>query len=288
MKTTNNKRVWFVTGASSGFGKELVNEITTRGDIAVATFRKENQAQEFTNLDAGKLGVVVDVTQSDQIKVGVSTTIDHFGKIDILVNNAGYGSIGSIEEVSEVEVRRQMDINLIGPVNLIKAVLPFMRKEHSGHIINITSVGGVIGFTASGIYNASKFALFALEGIGHSLVKQVEHLGIKVTNVEPGPFRTNWAGASASYEDTKIEDYKASVGENLAWMKSIDGNQPGDPAKAAKAIFEMTHLDNPPLLFPLGEYAYQALEEHYQFALKNLKDMAYLGRPTDFPVEAVV
>ncbi|MBP2831057.1 SDR family NAD(P)-dependent oxidoreductase [Aquimarina sp. U1-2] len=285
METANNKRVWFVTGASSGFGKELVNEITTRGEIAVATFRKENQAQEFTNLDEGKLGVVVDVTQNNQIKTGIETAIAHFGKIDILVNNAGYGSIGSIEEVSEDEVRRQMDINLISPVNLIKAVLPFMRKERSGHIINITSVGGVIGFTASGIYNASKFAL---EGIGHSLVQQVKHLGIKVTNVEPGPFRTNWAGASASYEDTKIEDYKASVGENLAWMKSINGKQAGDPTKAAKAIYEMSHLDNPPLLFPLGEYAYQVLEEHYQFALQNLKDVAYLGRPTDFLVEAVL
>ncbi|WP_299532523.1 oxidoreductase [Ulvibacterium sp.] len=282
METKMNKKVWFVTGASTGFGKELVNVIANNGDIAIGTFRKKEQAESFTDIESLKFGVVLDVTDYKQVKSGIETAIQHFGRIDVLVNNAGYGSLGSLEEVSEGEVRRQFDINVFGPISMIKNVLPHMRKRREGHIINITSVGGVIGFTSSGIYNGSKFAL---EGIGHSLAKQVSHLGIKVTNVEPGPFRTNWAGNSATYKETEIQDYQESVGRDMEWVKSIDGRQAGDPAKGAKAIYELVDLKNPPLLLPLGEYAYEAISGHYNQSLKDLSTYEPIGRPTDYPVD---
>ncbi|MEL6560838.1 MAG: SDR family NAD(P)-dependent oxidoreductase [Bacteroidota bacterium] len=258
MKSINNKRVWLITGVSTGLGKELAKLVVNKNERVVATFRSKEQADHFTDLEQGKLGLVLDVTNNSQITTGIEK---------------------SIEESPTEEIHRQFDVNVFGAIEMIKAVLPQMRKQKSGHILNITSVGGIIGFTGSGIYNASKFAL---EGIGQSLQLQIEHLGIRVTNIEPGPFRTDWAGRSANYTESKIGDYTESVGKNLEWVQSIDGEQAGDPVKAAKAMYEVSLLETPPLKLPLGEYAYEAISSHYKASLNELMAYESIGRPTDY------
>ena len=277
-----NQKVWFITGASTGFGKAIAEVVLERGDIAVATFRKEEQANAFSSNDDGKLGVVLDVTDKAQIKNGVDKALEAFEKIDVLVNNAGYGSMGSLEEVDEQELRYQFDVNVFGAVNMIKAVLPYMRQQKSGNILNITSIGGLTAYPGVSVYNGSKFAL---EGIAEGLAKEIAHLGIKLTNIEPGPFRTDWAGRSANYVDTQIEDYKESGGESLKWIQSISGNQAGDPIRAAHAMFEVTRLENPPVHLPLGASAYNDALDKFETIVKEIHDFEHLGKPTDFPEE---
>jgi len=188
---------WFITGASTGFGEALATLLLAKGDRVVATFRQPAQVAAFTHRAPGQiLGVLADVTNAAQISAAVKQALAAFGHLDVVVNNAGYGSLGSIEEISEEETQRQFDVNVFGPLRLIRAVLPHLRARKSGHILNITSVGGLLGLAHAGIYNSSKFAL---EDLGESLALQLQPLGIHVTNVEPGPFRTNWAGPSATY-----------------------------------------------------------------------------------------
>ncbi len=277
-----DKKVWLITGASTGFGKELAKVVEEKGDLVVATFRKQAQVDNFTSLEKGKLGVLIDVTNTAQITSGVEKAINQFGKIDVLVNNAGYGSLGAIEEIPDAEVRKQFEVNVFGAINMVKAVLPTMRKQRSGHILNVTSIGGLIGFGASGIYNGSKFAL---EGIGHSLRIQLKPLGIHVTNIEPGPFRTDWAGRSATFVQSEIEDYKETVGSMLDGIKNLSGNQAGDPYLAAKAMYAITQVEHPPLLLPLGNAAFTNARKFYQEAIKSLDAFEYIGRPTDFVEE---
>ena len=206
-------KIWFITGVSSGFGAALADLALSKGDKVAATFRKPEQAEEFTR-KAGEnsRGLVCDVTDEAQVKTAVADALAAFGRLDVIVNNAGYGSLGSIEEVPAEEVRRQFEVNVFGPLHVLRAVLPHLRQQRGGHVLNITSIGGLKTFPGVGIYNASKFAL---EAIGESLAQQVKPLGIKVTNIEPSGFRTEWAGASATYAETRIEDYQPTVGENL-------------------------------------------------------------------------
>jgi NAD(P)-dependent dehydrogenase (short-subunit alcohol dehydrogenase family) len=204
-KMSTEKKVWFITGVSSGLGKQLAKEVLSQGQIVVGTFRKQAQVEAFNNENPGSsFGVLIDVASSQMIIDGVKTIFDKFGRIDVLVNNAGYGIMGSVEEISDEEVRRQFEVNVFGVLTTIRAVLPEMRKQRSGHIINITSIAGRIGSQGLGIYNGSKFAL---EGIGEALAAEIKPLNIKVTNIEPGPFRTEWAGSSAAYENRRLREY---------------------------------------------------------------------------------
>ena len=273
-------KIWFITGASTGLGEALATLLLDKGERVAATFRKSVQIKEFTQRKPGySLGVLVDVTDEEQIKGAVQEVIDTFGRLDVVVNNAGYGSLGSIEEVTEAETQRQFDVNVFGPLRVVRAALPHLRAQKSGNILNITSVGGIIGLAHAGIYNGSKFAL---EGLGESLAAQLKPLGIYVTNVEPGPFRTKWAGESATYTEAKIADYAATVGEGLKASLGRDGNQKGDPAKAADAMYQLVRLPNPPQHLLLGAFAYQLVRQKLQDTLKEIDDFAYLGEPTDF------
>ena len=185
------QKVWLITGCSTGFGRELAKIAAAKGDFVVGTLRKESQIEEFESLSPGKItAIILDVTNPEQIKEGVDKAVQMHGKIDVLVNNAGYGVLGSVEEVTEEAMQSQFNVNVFGAVRMIKAVLPYMRRQRKGHILNITSIAGLNGFPGVGIYNGSKFAL---EGIGEALAAETSHLGIKVTNIEPGPFRTDWA-----------------------------------------------------------------------------------------------
>ena len=274
------QKTWFITGASTGLGEALATLLLDKGDRVAATFRQPEQVAEFTKKKPGQsLGVLVDVTKADEINTGVQQTIDAFGRIDVVVNNAGYGSLGSIEEISEEETLRQFEVNVFGPLRVVRAVLPHLRAQKLGNILNITSVGGLIGLAHAGIYNGSKFAL---EGLGESLDAQLKPLGIHVTNVEPGPFRTQWAGPSATYTETKLADYQPTVGEGLKASLGRDGNQAGDPVKAAEAMYQLVRLPNPPQHLLLGAFAYKLVRQKLQGVLQEIDDFAYLGEPTDF------
>lgn len=277
---SSEKKVWFITGVSSGLGKQLAKEVLSQGQIVVGTFRKEAQVEAFNNENPGNsFGVLVDVSSTQMIIDGVKTIIDKFGKIDVVVNNAGYGIMGSIEEISDEEVRRQFEVNVLGVLTTIREVLPQMRKQRSGHIINITSIAGRIGSQGLGIYNASKFAL---EGIGEALAAELKPLNIKVTNVEPGPFRTEWAGSSAEYDNTKIEDYESTVGERIKGLQALSGNQPGDPAKAADAIYKLAQLEEAPVHLPLGKIAYEVFGKVNNGLIEELAKFEHLGKECDF------
>ena len=273
-------KTWFITGASTGLGEALAAMLLEKGDRVVATFRQPAQVAAFTQSAPGqRLGVLADVTHAAQIVAAVQQALVAFGHLDVVVNNAGYGSLGSIEEISEEETQRQFDVNVFGPLRLIRAVLPHLRARRAGHLLNITSMGGLLGLAHSGIYNGSKFAL---EGLGESLALQLAPLGIHVTNVEPGPFRTQWAGASATYLEPQLADYVPTVGEGLKASRGRDGHQVGDPAKAAEALYQLVRLPHPPVHLLLGGSAYRMARQKFQAMLKEIEDFAYLGEPTDF------
>jgi len=274
-------KTWFITGASSGFGEALADYVLDQGDRVAATFRQAEQAAAFTAKATGRtFGVVADVTNEPQVKTAVADAIAHFGQLDVVVNNAGYGSMGSIEEVPAEEVHRQFDVNVFGALHVLRAVLPHLRARRSGHVLNITSIGGLKTFPGVGIYNASKFAL---EGIGESLSQQVGPLGIRVTNIEPSGFRTKWAGESATIADTKIADYESTVGENLRSIQGYSGRQPGDPVRAAKAMYDVVQLENPPLHLPLGKAAVKGAKDKFAALTKELEQYAGVGDAADFP-----
>lgn len=251
-------KIWFITGASSGFGAELVKAIIESGDKVAATFRKTEQANAFSQQHKGNgLGIVLDVTQTEKIPAALQQAIDQFGRIDVLVNNAGYGTIGAIEEFSLEEIRQQMETNFFGAVAVTKAILPIMREQGSGHIVQISSQAGFRAVAGFGIYNASKFAL---EGFSEALAQEVAPFGIKLTIVEPGPFRTQFLAGSMKNAKNKIEAYQNTVVGNMyKYQQEMNGKQEGDPVKAAKAIVAYVHSNKKNLRLPLGKVTIQGM-----------------------------
>lgn len=243
-------KVWFITGCSTGFGRELAKEVLQAGYKAVVTARNTNDIQDIVSAyPTTAIAVKLDVTKESDIQLAVETALQKFNQIDVLVNNAGIGYFGAIEESDPAEVRRMFDINFFGLANMINAVLPTMRKQKSGHIINIASIGGLVSFPGVGFYNATKYAV---DGLSESLAKEVAHLGIKVTVICPSGFRTDWAGRSANNATKVIEDYAPTAHANKETIRGYSGNQPGDPVMAAKAIVQVTETEQPPLRLLLG------------------------------------
>ncbi len=193
--------------------------------------------------------IKLDITEEAEIKSATENMLEYFGTIDVLVNNAGIGYFGAIEESEDTEVRRMFEINVFGLANMTKAVLPIMRRKKCGHIVNIASIGGLVGYPGVGFYNATKFAV---DGLSESLSKEVAPLGIKVTIVAPSGFRTDWAGRSANNSNVVIDEYASTAGANKATIRGNSGNQPGDPLKAAEAIVAAVNNANPPLRLLLG------------------------------------
>ncbi|AZQ43495.1 oxidoreductase [Nonlabens ponticola] len=247
------KKIWFITGISSGLGEALATQVMNAGDFVVGTFRKESQTSAFNKKyeDKGH-AITLDVTQENEIAPAVKNIIEQFGNIDVLVNNAGIGIIGAVEETSIAETRKVFETNFYSVLNLTNAVLPYMRDRKSGHIIQISSHGGLKAFAGFGIYNASKFAL---EGFSEALAQEIAPLGIKLTMVEPGPFRTRFASSNLMEADKVIEDYNDTAGAFRNKLKGVDGKQEGDPNKAALAIINLVNSDNPSLRLPLGKTA---------------------------------
>jgi NAD(P)-dependent dehydrogenase (short-subunit alcohol dehydrogenase family) len=248
--TLSSDPVWFITGCSTGFGRELALAVLDKGWRAVVTARQPDSLAEFaTRYGERALVLELDVTQRGQIDRAVERTLQQFGRIDVLVNNAGYGYLSAIEEGGDQDVRDMFEVNFFGVAETIKAVLPAMRKQHAGHIVNITSVGGLIGNPGSGYYAATKFAV---EGLSEALAAETADLGIKVTAVEPGPFRTDWAGRSLKQTKTPIDTYAEISGKRRASISANSGKQPGDPARAAQAIIAVVQSPNPPGHLILG------------------------------------
>jgi NAD(P)-dependent dehydrogenase (short-subunit alcohol dehydrogenase family) len=254
MVAQSDSKVWLITGCSTGFGRSLAEAVLQGGDRVIATARNTDKLQDLIYRYPQQVCTLsLDVTNK-----AISQAKDVYGRIDVLVNNAGYGSMGAIEEQSDEAIKRQFDTNLFGAIDMIREVLPIMRSQRRGHILNISSVGGVVSMAGAGIYCSTKFAL---EAVSEALAQEVAPLGIKVTIVEPGAFRTDFSGRSLSTPEQTMPDYAETSGKMMEWVKDIDGKQPGDPAKAAQAMIKVVASDNPPLRLALGEDAVNGINQ---------------------------
>ncbi len=275
------KKVWFITGCSTGFGRELAKQVLELGHKAVVASRKTDDVADIVaDYPDTSIAVKLDVTSSDEIKSSVEEAIKKFEKIDVLVNNAGIGYFGAIEESEDDEVRRMFEINFWGLANMTKAVLPLMRKQRSGNIVNVASIGGLVGFPAVGYYNATKFAV---DGFSDALSKETAPLGIKVTVVCPSGFRTDWAGRSANNSKIVIDDYKTTAETNKNTIRGYSGKQPGDPVRAAKAIVDAVESENPPLHLLLGVAALKGARNKLEVLKKDFDTWEDTTTGADFP-----
>lgn len=281
----NEKKVWFVTGCSTGFGRELAKHLLENDYRVAVTARDADKVRDLVEINRDNaLALALDVTDAAQIKEAVARAEEHFGAIDVLVNNAGIGYFGAIEESDEREVRQMFEINFWGLAQMTCAVLPKMRERRGGFIVNISSIGGFVGFPAVGFYNATKFAV---NGFSESLKKEVEPLGIKVVVVQPSGFRTDWAGRSANDATAKIDDYAETAGANQSTIRGYSGNQPGDPRRAAEAIVAAVEADAPPFNLLLGRAALKNARLKLDGLKQDFDAWAQTSEGADFPASEI-
>ncbi|TCC96554.1 oxidoreductase [Pedobacter hiemivivus] len=251
------KKVWFITGSSRGLGRSLTEAVLATGSKVVATARKPEHLKDLIERFPDQiLAISLDVSDKTQIHTAVAKAVKHFGKIDVLVNNAGFGITGAAEAFTDEEVRSQLEVNLYAPIEITRAILPIMRKQRSGHILQISSIGGRVGNAGLSMYQAAKFGL---QGFAEALSKEVKALGIKVTSVEPGGFRTDWAGDSMTFAKD-VEGYENTVGSIKTFLSSGAFIPMGDPKKAAQVMIELVENPEPPLHLVLGSEAVQILK----------------------------
>lgn len=273
--------VWFITGCSTGFGRELAKHLLENDYKVAVTARDGGKVQDLVEINKENAIVIsLDVNNKKEVAGAVAKAEEHFGRIDVLVNNAGFGYFGAIEESDETEVRAMFETNFWGLAEMTRAVLPKMRERRSGTIVNISSIGGFVSFPGVGYYNATKYAV---NGFSEALKKEVEPLGIKVVLVQPSGFRTDWAGRSANDATMTIEDYAETAGANQAAIRGYSGNQPGDPVRAAKAIVEAVDSDNPPFYFLLGKAALKNARLKLEALAADFDAWAEVTEGADFP-----
>lgn len=245
-------KIWFITGSSRGLGRSLTEAVLAKGDMVAATARKPEQLNDLAaKYPTQLLALRLDVTQREQIHQAVADTVAHFGKIDVLVNNAGFGITGATEAYTDEQVRSQLETNLYAPIAITRAVIPYMRKQRSGHILQISSIGGRTGNPGVSIYQAAKFGV---SGFSEVLAKELKPLGIHVTSVEPGGFRTDWGGDSMTYAE-KVEGYETTIDWIREYFRTGEYVPMGDPAKAAKVMINLVDEPNPPVHLVLGSEA---------------------------------
>lgn len=276
----DNKKTWFITGASKGLGLTLVKHLLAGGYAVAATSRNAAALNEAVGSDTSNfLPLQVDLADEKSVATAIQSTIDKFGRIDVAVNNAGYGIGGSIEELSDAETRTSFDINVFGTLNVIRHVLPFMRQQRSGHIINISSIAGISGNTGWSVYAATKYAVTGLTDV---LAQDVKEFGIHVTLIAPGAFRTSFLTAdSLVLTDTPIADYTA-IRASHAKYATMDGTQQGDPDKAAAAMIELVNMPEPPLYLLLGSDAYKRAMNKLEQLNAAFKASEPLTKSTDY------
>jgi NAD(P)-dependent dehydrogenase (short-subunit alcohol dehydrogenase family) len=271
-------KIWLITGSSRGLGRALAEAVLDAGDKVVATARKPDDIADLGKKYGDAIRTAkVDVKSSDDVKKAVGQAMDVFGRIDVVVNNAGYGFLGAFEEMTPEEFKGQIDTNFWGVVNVTRAVLPLLRKQGSGHIIQVTSTGGRSAFPGLSGYHAAKFAV---EGWSEALAQEIKPLGLKLTIIEPGGFRTDWASSSMGYAK-EIPEY-ASVRTMRQLLEEHNGLQPGDPRKAAQVMLKLVDLPEPPLRLPLGNDAMAVLRFGYKQAAEELEKWSEITQSTDF------
>jgi NAD(P)-dependent dehydrogenase (short-subunit alcohol dehydrogenase family) len=276
--------VWFITGCSTGFGRELASYVLGLGYRTVVTARNTDDIKDLADKGEALL-LQLDVTDHVQAEAAIKAAEEHFGHIDVLVNNAGIGYFAAVEESEEDQVRRMFDINVFGLSRMIHVALPNMRKRRKGFIINISSIGGLTSFPALGYYNATKYAV---EGLSEALWQEVEPLGIKVMLVEPSGFRTDWAGRSANESKHQIDDYAKTAGQVRKHIRSISGKQSGDPVRAVNAIVQAVESTHPPHHLLLGNDAFEGAVAKLDYLRKEFTEWEAVSRGADFPkVKAV-
>jgi len=281
MADAHSKPVWFITGCSTGFGRELSVILLRRGYRVMVTARDKTKIDDIVaGHEKNGLALALDVDKHDQIEAAVKAAEDRFGRIDVLVNNAGYGYLAAVEEGDDADVRAMFETNFFGLAAMTRSVLPIMRAQKSGAIVNVSSMGGFIGFPGSGYYAATKFAV---EGLSEALSKEVGPLGIKVIIVEPGPFRTHWAGRSLKTPKKPIDAYAETAVARRKQIQSYSGTQAGDPVRAAEAIIDTVERDKPPLRLPLGGFAYEVMGAEIEAVRKEHASLEAVARGADYP-----
>lgn len=275
----STQKVWLITGASKGMGLEVAKTVLKNGDKVIATSRNlQEQINQIGTANENCLPLQVDITNEAEVKAAIKTGIETFGQIDVVLNNAGYYLVGSLEAISDEEFRKTVDVNLFGMINVIRNVMPHLRLQRSGHIINTASNMGYIGYANTGSYNASKFAVI---GLSEALAQEVKHFGINVTVVAPGMFRTNFMGpGTLAITRNMIPEYQ--VAEHAAMLRSFDGRQPGNPKKLAHVLYEISQMSEPPLHLPLGTDSYQSIIDQRQKEALELEHWKHLSLSTDF------
>lgn len=280
---SDRTRRWLISGVSSGLGRALLEKLAADGEQVIGTVRKTADRDRLAEFGSNVIPVQIDLTDSaDNVTAVVQQAIEQLGGLDILVNCAGYGLIGAVEETTEDEARHQLETNFWGPWKLTRAALPFLRASSAAHIVNVSSIAGFSGAPAMGLYDASKFAL---EGMSEALRLELEPLGVRVTIVEPGGFRTNWAGPGLVMSENEIPEYAPSTEWIRKRLPSQSGSQPGDPERAAVAIATLIDSPKPPLRLPLGSDASKALRAKSTSILSELDEWSAVSASTDFPAE---
>jgi NAD(P)-dependent dehydrogenase (short-subunit alcohol dehydrogenase family) len=280
MSSSSPTRVWFITGASTGFGRILAEQALAQGDHVIATARQPEQLAALLEQHPGQvLTLALDVTRPASIDAAVAASLDRFGKVDVLVNNAGYGLAGAIEEASEAEFMPVFETNVFGLIRVTRAFLPQFRKQRSGNIVNLSSIGGLIGSPGWGYYNASKFAV---EGFSEALAAEVAPLGIHVTIVEPGPFRTDFLGRSGVEAQQRIADYDPTAGKTRQYFHDQAGKQAGDPAKAVAAMIAAVEAEDPPKHLILGKIAFNRMSQRLDQWKQELEAWRDVSLGADF------
>lgn len=281
MASTAASRVWFITGCSSGFGLLLAKEALRRGERVIATARDTSTLNELVIAypDTAR-ALALDVTKPAEIEAVAQKAIAAFGHVDVLVNNAGYGVNGAIEEVSEDEFEPMFQTNIYGLIRTTRAFLPHMRERRSGHIFNLSSIGGLMGGAGWGFYNTSKFAV---EGFSEALAAEMKPLGVSVTVVEPGPFRTDFLGRSGKLAAKEIADYSETAGKTREYMRTQHGKQLGDPQKAVEAIITVADSPNPPVHLILGKVAFTRFKGKLAQWQSDMAEWESVTLGSDFP-----
>jgi NADP-dependent 3-hydroxy acid dehydrogenase YdfG len=279
--TQSIQRVWFITGASTGFGRLLAEEVLKAGGKVVATARKLDKVADLeAKYPQTAKALALDVTDQAAIDSAVAATLAAFGRMDVLVNNAGYGVAGAIEEVSEAELMPMFETNVFGLLKVTRAFLPQLRKQKSGHILNLSSIGGVVAGPGIGLYNATKFAV---EGLSEALSAEVAPLGIRVTIIEPGPFRTDFLGRSGVIAEKQIMDYDGTAANMRKYFSEQSGKQPGDPLRAVHAMMQVVDSPNPPLRLLLGASALKRARAKLDGWQKDIAAWEPVTVGADFP-----
>lgn len=277
----HQERTWFITGTSTGFGRLLAEEVLKSGGKVAATARKPEQIADLEKQYPHQAKAIrLDVTDPAQIEAAAQEAIAHFGRIDVLVNNAGYGVAGAIEEVSEDEFLPMFETNILGLIRVTRAFLPQLRKQRSGHILNVSSIGGLVTTPGIGYYHTTKFAI---EGFSEALAAELAPLGIRVTLIEPGPFRTDFLGRSGVVASKRIPDYDSTAGNMRKYFAEQNGKQPGDPQRAIRAMIDVVESPNPPLRLLLGASALQRLRAKLDNWQKEITAWEQTTVGADFP-----